>query len=89
MALGADQRRIIKRVVREGLTLTVLGVAIGIGGALLVSRLLAGLLFGITPQDPATLAAVAALFVAVGSLACYVPARRATQINPVVALSAE
>jgi putative ABC transport system permease protein len=89
MALGADERRIIRNVIREGLTLTFLGLAIGGGGALLVSRFLAGLLFGVTPQDPATLVAVAVLFMAVGSLACYVPARRATRIDPVLALNAE
>jgi putative ABC transport system permease protein len=64
-------------------------VTLGIAGALYLSRFLEALLFGVEPRDPATLAGVAVLFVAVAALAAYVPARRATRVDPAIALRAE
>jgi ABC-type antimicrobial peptide transport system permease subunit len=74
---------------REGLAATALGVTLGLAGALLTSRFLEALLFGIEPLDTTTFAAVAILFVVVGALACYLPARRATRVDPVIALRAD
>jgi ABC-type antimicrobial peptide transport system permease subunit len=65
------------------------GVAAGLLGALYLSHFLEALLFGVQPRDPATFAAVAALFLIVAAIACYLPARRATRVDPVVALRAE
>jgi ABC-type antimicrobial peptide transport system permease subunit len=73
-------------VVRQGLSLTALGLALGLGGALLFSRLLKGLLFGVTPTDPPTFLAVAALLAIVALAACLLPARRATAVPPAEAL---
>ena len=88
-ALGANARRLISGVMREGLALTALGIGAGLFTAFLTSRYLQSLLFGVTPADSTTFAAVAVLFVAVGALACYVPARRAMRVDPVTALRAE
>ena len=76
-------------MLRQGLRLAVTGAAVGFIGALLVSHMMAGLLYGIRPSDPLTFAGVTALFVAVALFACYMPARRATQVDPVVALRHE
>ncbi len=89
MALGATPRRVLHLVVRQGMTLVLAGVALGIGGALLVTRFLSSLLFGIKPTDPLTYAAVALLLSAVSFLACYLPARRATKVDPMTALRYE
>jgi putative ABC transport system permease protein len=89
IALGATDRRVIGKVMREALATVLLGVALGIAGALYLSRFLEALLFGVQPRDPATLAGVAVLFVAVASLAAYVPARRATRVDPIIALRTE
>jgi putative ABC transport system permease protein len=89
IALGATDRRVIGTVMREALATVLLGVALGVAGALYLSRFLEALLFGVEPRDPATLAGVAVLFVAVAALAAYVPARRATRVDPVIALRAE
>ena len=82
MALGAQQASVLLLVVRQGLQLALIGVAIGTGGALLLSRLLAGLLFGISPSDPLTFASIAALLAATATAASFVPARRAARIDP-------
>ena len=76
-------------VLREALVLGSLGLALGLGGALLLSRTLETLLFSVSPSDPATLAAVALLLLVTTLLAGYLPARRATRIDPVVALRAD
>jgi len=77
------------RFVRQGMALALLGLAIGVPSALVLTRLMASLLFQITPRDPLTFGGVAALLVAVALAACYVPARRATRVNPIVALRYE
>ena len=89
LALGADSGDVLRLVVGQGLRLTLLGVVLGWLGALGVSRFLSGLLYGIAGNDPATFAEVAAVFVAVALAACYVPARRAMRVDPLVALRYE
>jgi predicted permease len=89
MALGARQQELRRMVLREALRLGGVGLALGLGGALLLSRTLESLLFSVSPGDPATLAAVAALLLVTTLVAGYLPARRATRIDPVVALRAD
>ena len=89
VALGAESSDVLWLVVGQGLRLTMLGVVLGWLGALAVSRFLSGMLYGVAGDDPVTFAAVAAVFVAVALAACYVPARRATRVDPLVALRYE
>jgi ABC-type antimicrobial peptide transport system permease subunit len=89
LALGADASVVLRGVLGEGARLTIVGVAIGIAGALMATRALSGLLFGVAPTDPVTLVAVTVVLLVVGLLASYVPARRAMQVDPVTALQAE
>jgi predicted permease len=89
LALGAQGGDVLQMVLRQGTRLTLLGVAIGIGAALVLTRLMTHLLYGVTAQDPLTLLAVAALLILVALLACYLPARRATLVDPMVALRYE
>jgi len=86
MALGADGNDVLGLVLRRGLLWTGIGLGLGLALAAAVSQLLRGLLFGIGPNDPLTFATVALFFLAVALLACYVPARRATQVDPATAL---
>jgi ABC-type antimicrobial peptide transport system permease subunit len=86
MALGSDRRRVFALVARHGLGLTGLGVVVGLAASAGVTRLMSGLLIGVSPTDPLTFAGVTALLAAVGLAACTVPARRATRIDPVAAL---
>ncbi len=74
---------------REGLALSIAGVVLGVAGAYYGSRVLETLLFGVTPHDVTTFAGAALLFVLIGAIACYVPARRATRVDPIVALRCE
>ncbi len=86
MSLGADAARVQRMILREGGMLLAAGVALGAGGAVIVNRLIRGLLFGVAPHDPLTLAAVGTAMIAVGVAACWVPAARAARIEPVVAM---
>jgi putative ABC transport system permease protein len=89
MALGAQRGEVLALVLREGVVLTAIGVAIGLAGAAGVTRYLQGMLFGLTPLDPPTYVAVAVAFAAVATLASYMPARRATKVDPLMALRYE
>jgi putative ABC transport system permease protein len=89
IALGAEQHDIIKLVSRQGLRLVIAGVAAGVIVALLLTRAMGKLLMGVSTADPATYAVVAILLSAVALLACYIPARRATAVDPMVALRYE
>ena len=89
LALGAQRHEVLRMILRETLALTLIGVAIGLPCALAATRLIAHMLFGVTPYDPITLGAVAIALVAVGALASYIPARRAMHVDPMVALRYE
>ena len=88
-ALGAQRQDILVLVLRQGLVLVICGAAAGVGAAMTVTRLLDSLLFNVRPNDPLTFAAVAGLLIAVGVVACSLPARRATRVDPMVALRYE
>jgi len=89
MALGAPERHVLALVVRQGLVTTLAGTAIGLAGALALSRSIQGLLFGVTATDPLTFTAVAAMLLGVTIVACYLPARRAARVDPTEALRSE
>ena len=89
MALGASRRDILISVVRHGFQLTIAGIAVGLVGAFAISRLLQSMLVGVKPGDPGTFVAVSLLLLAVALLASYLPARRATKVDPMVALRYE
>lgn len=89
MALGAQPVDVLRLVIRQGMTLTLAGLVVGIVAGTFVTRVLTDMLFGVTPRDPLTFAGVPVLLVVVAFLACYIPARRATRIDPLTALRAE
>ena len=89
ITLGAQRSEVLALVLRQSVVLTVLGVLAGIGGAAALTRYLEGMLYGLTPLDPMTFVAVPLLFAAVASVAALVPARRATRVDPIVALRCE
>ena len=88
-ALGARSRDVLAMVLSQGLRLTSIGIGIGLAGAIALTRYIEGMLYGVTPLDPLTYVAVVALFAAVTSIASYLPARRATRIDPMTALRYE
>jgi predicted permease len=89
MALGAQSQQVLKLVLRQGMLLAAVGVLVGVAIALPVTRFASTLLYGVSPSDPLTYTVIAVLLMAVAFLACYVPARRATRIDPLVALRFE
>ena len=89
LALGAHRADILRMVLREGLRMAIAGTAVGLVGAVIVSRLMTGLLYGVRPTDPATFAGVAILLIGIALLACYIPAQRAMRLDPLVALRYE
>ena len=89
MALGAGARDVLRLVIGHGMKLVLAGVAIGIAGALALTRLMKTLLFGVSAYDPLTFVSIALLLALVAMLACWIPARRATRVNPIIALRRE
>jgi putative ABC transport system permease protein len=89
MALGARSEHVVRLVVRQGALLTLIGLVLGIAGALGATHLITHLLFGVSAADPVTFAGVCLILAAVAALASYLPARRATRVDPMIALRAE
>jgi len=89
MALGASGRNVLRMVMGQGIAMTAIGLLLGLGGALAVTRFLSSLLFEIRPSDPATIVGVMAMLGGVALAACYLPARRAMRVDPMVALRYE
>jgi predicted permease len=89
MALGAQARDVLRLIVGQGMTLALIGVGAGLSGALALTRLMKTLLFGVSPTDPLTLAVIAFLLMAVAFLACWIPAQRATKVDPMTVLRSE
>src|SRR5580658_10165758 len=89
LALGAQRHRILQMILSQGLGLAMAGAALGLAGSVIVSHLMAGVLYGVRPTDPLTFVSVALLLIAVALLACYIPARRAIRVDPLVALRYE
>jgi putative ABC transport system permease protein len=87
--LGAQRRDVFKLVVGQGLLLALVGVGVGVAGAVGLTHLIAGLLFGVSPTDGPTFVVVSLIVTAVAFLACYLPARRATRVDPLIALRYE
>ena len=86
MAIGAGRGHVLSMVLAEGMKLALIGVAIGLAGASALSSLISKMLFGVRPGDPISYVVTAAVLVAIAALACYIPALRATRVDPIVAL---
>ena len=86
MALGSRQGDVLRRTLSEGLSMALRGVAIGLAASLALRHALSGLLYGVSSSDPLTFVAVPSVLLAVALLACYLPARRATKVDPIIAL---
>jgi len=89
IALGARASDVLKLVIGQGMALVIIGVALGLAAALALTRVMKGLLFGVSATDPLTFTVIALLLVFVALLACYIPARRATKVDPLIALKSE
>ena len=89
IALGAQKRDILRLVLTRGMSLTLIGVGIGITGAFMLTRFLSSLLYGVKPNDPVTLVTMSLLLLAIALFAAYMPARRAARVDPMTALRFE
>jgi putative ABC transport system permease protein len=89
MALGAERRQVLALILRRGFLVGVVGITLGLIGAFAGARYMQSMLFGIEPRDPATFVGVAVMFAVVAMVASYLPARRATRVDPMVALRVE
>ena len=89
VALGAEPGELVRMIVGQGTLIALSGAAVGLGGSLLLTRLMAGLLYGVAPRDPATLGGVCGLLIGVAALASYLPARRAARVDPLTALRSD
>ncbi|HTF37584.1 MAG TPA: ABC transporter permease [Blastocatellia bacterium] len=89
LALGATPGKVLRMVMRQGMSFVLIGLSVGLGGALLLGRLMSSLLFAVEPTDPITFLAVAFVLISVAAAACFVPARRVTSIDPMLALRSE
>jgi putative ABC transport system permease protein len=89
VAIGAQSRDVFRMVIRQGMLLAMIGIAFGLAGAFALTRLMTTMLFGVAPNDPATFVGIALLLTGVALVACYIPGRRATKVNPLEALRYE
>jgi putative ABC transport system permease protein len=89
MALGADAPRVLRGVLRQGMGMALVGIVLGLGGALALQRVVAGMLYGVEATDPVTLAGVSLVMALAAGVAAVIPARRATRVDPMVAIRAE
>jgi putative ABC transport system permease protein len=89
LALGAQRREVLKLIISQGATLTLIGISLGLASAVALTRFLSSLLFSLSATDPVTFVVIAVLLMVVALLACYLPARRATKVDPMVALRHE